>query len=150
MDNNLFKQRLSEVAEWRIPKIKESPAEKRKSAGRPTKEEQYQELHEETFIELFQGENPTQAPELVKVKRSAVDCGDCGEHCPQGRDVENRKFFTHETHWRKRCITCGMNQNPFNGRFDLNNKDASGVWSLFLRRMPCNRFKNIPIDFQQD
>jgi hypothetical protein len=96
MDNKLFKQRLTEVAEWRIPKIKPTASERRARAGRPSKEEQYLELHEEAFIEMFAGENPTQALELVKVKRCAEDCEDCGRHCEQGRDLENRKFSKSE------------------------------------------------------
>ena len=150
MDNKLFKQRLTEVAEWRIPKIKPTASERRAGAGRPSKEEQYLEIHEEAFIEMFAGENPTQALELVKVKRCAEDCEDCGRHCEQGRDLENRKFFTYEPHWRKRCLTCGMNQNPYTKKFDLNNTDASGVWNLFLRKIPTRRFTNIPEQFRED
>lgn len=156
MDNNIFKQRLTEVAEWRTPKIKLTPAEKKKKSGRPSKEEQYQELHEEAFADLFQGQNPTQAPELVKVKRCAELCEDCGKHCENGRHTEKAKYNSSRPHWRKRCVTCGMNQNPFSGEWDLTNKNASAVWAVWLRKTSENSYDHkkiitiTPEQFRED
>lgn len=136
MNNELFKLKLSQVADWHIPKVKLDGVERRKLRGRPTKQDQEEELANPEFAEV----NPTAPPEILKVKSQPVDCQDCGQHCPNGRECESKFFFTHQPHWRKRCITCGLNQNPYTGEFDLKSKDASGVWNLYLRKIPVHRF----------
>lgn len=140
MDEQEFRQRLSEVAEWRIPKlsatdVKESE-KKRRGRGRPTHEELYQDAHEEIFLEIHNGINPTQSPELTRVKTAACICDDCGAHCPNGRKKEKKLYETgkgKKRNWREKCVTCNKSKNPINGKFDLSPQQASVVWTDFLR-----------------
>jgi len=127
--------KLSEVAEFRMPKL--SPSEikiskqKARGKGRPTKEYLYQEEHEQVFLDLFEGINPTHTPELVKVKIQAIDCEDCGAHCPNGRRTEI-KFYkavpNHVAHRRDRCLTCNKYKDPNTGEYTLSQGPACQVY----------------------
>lgn len=135
MKDEEFKQRLSEVADWEIPDVTcGGNTKKGRGAGRPSKEQQYQEQHEEAFLEMFGGKNPTVCPFVTKIKVAGCVCDDCGKFCEQGRHKERTKYTSNRPHWRERCITCGMNQNPNTGEFDLNNKEASAHWANWLRK----------------
>jgi hypothetical protein len=63
MDKELFKQKLSEVADWHIPKLNETDIKESKrkgrGRGRPSVEDLYQQEHQEVFLDLFNGINPT-------------------------------------------------------------------------------------------
>lgn len=138
MDKELFKKRLSEVAEWEIPKLSQTDLKesKRRARGRKSAEERYQEEHEQVFAKLFQGVNPTAPPVLLKVKSSACVCDDCGKECPNGRHKEKKLYETgkeKKRNWRERCVTCGLSQNPFTGRFELTISEAPHVWTDYLR-----------------
>ena len=137
MDDELFKQKLSEVADWRIPKsLTEKPkqSDKPRKRGRPSFESLYQEEHENAFLELHNGTNPTFPPELVRVKCSSTDCEDCGATCPRGRKKEKKLYEANKKrHWRERCVTCGMFQNPYTGVFDLPASNASMIWNNYVR-----------------
>ncbi len=100
--------KLSEVAEFRMPKLTASDIkiskQKARGKGRPTKEWLYQEEHEEVFIDMFQGINPTHNPELVKVKIQAIDCEDCGDECGgsgENRSPECRDYGQHSGYSRR-------------------------------------------------
>ena len=140
MDNEEFRRKLSEVANWTIPKlsptdIKESQQKKR-GRGRPSYEEQYQDAHEEIFLEIHNGINPTHPPELKGLKCQPTTCEDCGAHCPNGRHKETKLYETGRTtkkrNWRERCVTCQKHKNPFTGQFDLTPSEAPHVWTAFL------------------
>lgn len=136
MDNELFKQRLSEVAEWAIPKLTKTDINEAKSRarGRRSAEQRYQEEHEQVFAEIFEGINPTHPPEVLKVKNQATVCDDCGCHCAEGRKKEKKLYDTGgKKNWRERCLTCNRNKNPFTGEYDLTPQQASHVWTEFLR-----------------
>jgi hypothetical protein len=136
MDDELFKQKLSEVAEWRLPKLTPTDIrEAKKSArGRRSREEIYQEEHEQVFAELFDGVNPTFPPEIIRIKPAACKCEDCGRHCAAGRQKETKLYETGgKRNWRSRCLTCEMHQNPFTGKYDLKSSEASRFWTDFLR-----------------
>ena len=135
MDNEEFKKKLSEVANWKIPETpRETSLNAKKKRGRRSKEEIYQEEHENVFLEIFDGVNPTYPPLITELKLAAVDCGSCGKHCPKGRKTEKKIYEANKIrHWRERCVTCGMQQNPYTGEFDLDRQKASIVWNSFLR-----------------
>lgn len=136
MKDDEFKQKLSEVAEWKIPDTpRETSLNAKKTRGRKSAEEEYQAAHEEAFLEMFNGSNPTYPPMLVKLKIQPVDCGDCGQHCENGRVVESKFYETKDIpHWRKKCVTCGRWENPVTDQFDIENgTESSVVWSDFLR-----------------
>jgi hypothetical protein len=137
MTDEEFKKRLSEVAEWEIPKLSESEIkiakQKARGKGRPTKEQLYQEEHEEIFLEIFNGINPTYTPVVTKVKHCAVDC-ECGRRCETGCQQEAKGYVDQgKRYWRWKCKTCGMTKNPYTDKWDLDSQKASIVWNSFLR-----------------
>jgi hypothetical protein len=135
MDDEEFKRRLSEVAEWTIPETpRETSLNAKKKRGRKSAEEKYQDEHQEVFMELFEGVNPTYAPLLTRVKRCAVTCDDCGEHCANGRTKEAKlQEKNGKAVWRQKCLTCKKYQNPFNGKFELTGPAASIKFNDFMR-----------------
>jgi hypothetical protein len=135
MTKDELKQKLSEVAEWRMPKISISDVkrgeQKARGRGRPSREEMYEEEHEQVFAELFKGINPTHAPELVKVNIKPVDCEDCGHHCENGRQMEIKFYYQqarHVAHRRTRCLVCNKYKDPYTGEFTLPQGPASQVF----------------------
>jgi hypothetical protein len=134
MDDKEFRKRLSEVAEWTIPETEQETSKNaKKKRGRKSAEEQYQEQHEEVFLEMFDGINPTKAPLLLKVKYIPYTC-ECGRVCTDGCQKEAKLYETKTgCHWKVKCKTCGMTQNPITGAFDLSPQKASVVWHSFLR-----------------
>lgn len=136
MDDKEFKNLLTSVAEWHIPKSitgNDSILPKRKR-GRPTSEEQYQLAREQIFKQEFDGVNLTFPPQLLKLKNTAVDCSDCGQHCENGRHTEKKLHIANKIrHWREKCVTCGLVKNPVTGKFDLKPGQAGLIWNDFLR-----------------
>jgi hypothetical protein len=147
MDEELFKQKLSEVAEWQIPDIKLDSNDKRKlqnKRGRPTNEEQYQEEHEQEFINLFEGKNPTAAPELVGLKKEKTLCADCGNLCnsTQRREIKYYKNQRHHIdHVRIKCIECNMYRHPETGVFNLPAGPACQVFLNWSKKQYSIRIK---------
>lgn len=138
MDKELFKQKLSQVAEWQIPKLTDTDIrEARKRAtgrGRPTNEALYEQQHLEQFLEQYGGVNPTAPAELVKVKCQPVDCEHCGKFCENGRQTEIKQYESNKKrHWREKCVTCNQFKNPWTGAFDLDPATACHKWNAFLR-----------------
>lgn len=138
MDDKLFRQMLSEVADWKIPEtLQETTTNAKKKRGRKSNEELYQEAREQIFQEEFDGINTTIPPLLLRIKSNPCVCDDCGAHCPEGRKKEKKLYETgarKKRNWREKCITCNKAQNPFTGKFDLTPTEASHVWTDFLRQ----------------
>jgi len=140
MNDEEFKKRLSEVAEWVIPKTVTEKALKKKRGPKP-QEEKYQEEHQEVFLDMFNGVNPTTPIAVIKIKIAAVDCEDCGRHCENGRKTETKRYNTHEPHWRKACVTCKMSQNPFTGEWDVPSSRSALVWHDWWRIYNIKKYK---------
>ena len=126
MDKKLFEQLLSQVADWEMPKLKDWEVKEAKKSARGknkrTEEELYQIEHEEIFKEIFGGVNPTMTPELKQLKVKAVDCADCGKHCPNGRKEEIKYYHEtpgHIAHQRRRCLECNRYRDPDDGTYTL-------------------------------
>jgi len=141
MDNEIYRKKLSEVAEWRIPElkdweIKEAKA-KARGKGRRTNEEKYQEEHEAVFMEIFNGVNPTHNIELVAVKHQPEICPDCNKVCAKGR-CQEIKFYSknpgHINHRRVRCKECGFYRDPNTGVFDLPQGPSTQVYLNWAKR----------------
>jgi hypothetical protein len=134
MDDEEFRRRLSEVAEWKLPETpRETSLNQKKKRGRKSNEQRYEEEHEQVFLELFDGTNPTYAPMLTKIKYQPTTC-ECGRVCNNGCEKEAKLYQKKDKcHWRWKCKTCGMTQDPYTGEFTLNAQKASLVWSAFLR-----------------
>jgi hypothetical protein len=132
--------KMSEVAEFKMPELTKSELkaakQKGRGAGRPSAEERYQEEHEEVFLDMFEGINPTHTPELVKVHIKPQDCEDCGVHLTVSREME-LKFYKkvpgHIAHWRKRCKTCNKYKDPNTGEFTLAQGPACQVYLNWAR-----------------
>ena len=128
-------QKLNEVAEFQMPKLSASEIkiskQKSRGKGRPSAEEKYQEEHEEVFLDLFEGINPTMSPELVKLHIKPQDCEDCGVHLTESREM-NIKFYKktpgHIAHWRKHCKNCNKYLDPNTGEFTLPQGPACQVY----------------------
>lgn len=137
MNDAEFKQKLSEVAEWRIPDTvtgtKDGVAKKKR--GRKSEEEKFQEAHEEIFNEIHGGKNPYFPPIIDKVKCTPVDCEDCGKHCPNGRVKEKKQYETNHKHWRERCVTCNLLKHPVTGKYEVPITSASVIWANWLRKV---------------
>ncbi len=138
MDDKLFKQLLSQVADWQIPKLTETDLklskQSKRGRGRPTNEEQYQQAHEEIFLDLYNGINPTHPPQLLKLKNCSQICRDCGKECPNGHHKEKKLYEANKKrHWREKCVTCGLFQNPYTGKFDLPPGKSSVIWNSYVR-----------------
>lgn len=126
MDEEQFKKKLSQVADWHIPKLADTDIKESKrrgrGRGRPSQEDLYQDEHEETFLDLFNGINPTHNLEVTNVKVMPCVCEDCGKLCEHGRKMEIKLYPAtrgHIAHRRKRCVTCGFYRDPNTGVFDL-------------------------------
>lgn len=134
MNDEEFKRKLSEVAEWKLPDTpRETSLNAKKKRGRKSVEEKYQDEHEEIFMELFDGINPTYPPMLTKVKYTPSTC-ECGKFCANSCKKEAKLYQTQGKNcWRIRCVTCGMTKNPYTGEFNLSTQKASVVWHSFLR-----------------
>ena len=134
MDKEEFKRRLAEVADFEQPIIKIDSEQRRKLKGRKSAEDSYQEEHEAVFLDLYNGINPTQQPQLVRIKPYPTECKACGKICENGCHQEKKMYdLGGIKHWRERCLTCGMNQNPHTGKWDLDSKVASAIWANWAR-----------------
>ena len=135
MRDEEFKKKLSEVADWEIPKTpRETSLNNRKKRGRKSNEDEYMELREEIFHKEFDGVNNTIPPMLTRVKRCPTTCEDCGRECAQGRETEAKLHQKNgKSVWRKKCLTCGKFQNPFTGEFNLTGSQASIKFNDFMR-----------------
>jgi hypothetical protein len=134
MNNKEFKKRLTEIAEWEIPKLNATDLKPIRKKGRPSEEELYQNEHEQVFMDIYNGVNPTHNPKLGKVKIQPCTCDDCGDHCPNGRHKEKKVYEAGgHRHWREKCTTCGMSQNPYTKKFDLTVAQASSAWANYMR-----------------
>ena len=122
MDQKLFEQLLNEVAEWHKPlDLSESTQSPR--SGRPRQKE-------------IEDPNFTLPPEILKLKIKAEDCGDCGRHCEQGRQIDIRVYQNKMgTHYRQRCMACGMVLDPYTGEFNLDPVRGSQKWQSWIREV---------------
>jgi hypothetical protein len=137
MTDEEFKQRLSEVAEWELPKLTPTDIREAKKSARGkhkrTKEELYQLEHEQVFLEIFQGINPTLKPVLTKIKYQPQYCP-CGKLWDNGCPRDFKLYHKNgQTYWREKCLNCNMTKNPYTGEFDLGPYQASTVWASFAR-----------------
>ena len=140
MDDKTFKEKLSEVADWEIPKVSSGGNAKNpdtKKTGPKTytlDEQQDEEVSDREYeIELNpDGTNPTVRPKLLKVKTEPKPCEDCGIIC-ENRTVTIRKYINQNygDHWRKSCNECKRAYNPVTKCYDLEGYQVIGD---FFRR----------------
>jgi hypothetical protein len=142
MDKELFKQKLSEVAEWQTPKICASDikiaGQKIRGKFKKSEEELEQEMEDPIFQEVQNGVNPTLPPQILVVQKKMQPCDRCGLMQPGGGHIE-MKFNTSgancKGHWRERCLTCEKSKDPYTGEFCLTGTEASIKWNSYLREV---------------
>ena len=135
MDNEEFKRRLSEVAEWRVPKAEFDGVSRRRLKSSKVKVTAPDEIScEQEFVERFGDLNPTKPLEVLEIKIKEFDCPDCHRVCTQGRVVESRLHTSNKiNHWRRRCTECGFFQNPNTGAYDVPSGRSGIVWNEYMR-----------------
>lgn len=138
MKDKDFRDLLSQVADWRIPETitgtKDGKAKKIRRRGRPSAEDLFLEQQEQEFLNTHGGINETFPPQLTKLKTAAVNCEDCGKHCPNGRKTDLKLYRNRQcSAWRERCQECGLTRDPHTGKFELKAAAASTKWSDFMR-----------------
>lgn len=84
-------------------------------------------------------EHNTVAPVLRGLRADTHECGICGRLCEGGQHIEQRRFTHPEPHCRNKCLTCGLQQNPYTSAWDLTPQRASQIWAVYLRKKPANR-----------
>lgn len=133
MEQDEFKRRLSDVAEWK-QEVK-GPNGYRKgqqnvkyvSDWDDDDEDDYDEYDEVIDVDALN------IPiEITKIKPIASVCDDCG------LVVENRiKHFKKAqnrfgTQWRESCYTCKKHKNPNTGKFDMTGTEGIQIWKEYL------------------
>jgi hypothetical protein len=133
MDEKLFLQRLSEVAEWHRPKVAESDP-RRPKKGRRSAEEIEWEQNEQATVgeELTVGPNSTVPPIITRIKYPKESCSDCGK-IVEGRCVQIRYCTSNRPHIRENCLACGFHKDPRTGEFTMNPKASQTVWAAYTR-----------------
>lgn len=146
MDQEEFKRKLSEVAQWRIPETitgtKDGNQKKPRRRGRPSEEDLYQEAHEEIFLEIHNGINPTFPLQITELKTCEQACVACGQICKGGQSKEAKFFNKPKNHWREKCVTCGLYKNPYTGRYELTSFQSSQAWFAWTRGLNSNVYIN--------
>ena len=146
MQEKDFKEKLSEVADWKTAEIKLDSSTKRRlkqvSRKNLDPEELYEIEHELAFYEINGGVNPSYPPTLLEVKVCDTPCDDCGKICKGGRKMQHKKFFKEGgSIWRQKCVSCGMTQHPQTKEFNLDTYHANKVWSLYLNQEGYRNYK---------
>lgn len=153
MDEELYRKKLSEVANWRIPKTLALSVEgiAKKPKGKKTNEDRYQEQHEQVFNEMFDGVNPTFPIHLDEIKRKDSACSDCGITCEEDRQQDYKWFQGKEKNsWRIRCNICKMYKNPYTGLYDLDSTKAQGAINSYINGIEHSVHARIHTDKQQE
>jgi hypothetical protein len=128
MDPELFKKRLEEIAELKQAKVP-------RAAGRAeATEPEIIKRGDQTFsIDLK--DNPTIAWTIKKLKPHVAVCEDCRQ-VVENRLVEIKHYDLPNGHWRKNCKGCNKSQNPYSGKFDVDNKKIFHVYCCYLKDLP--------------
>lgn len=158
MDEKLFLQRLSEVAEWHRPKLGPNGAASTNKRAKeqpehpgPITEEQLDQMSDaeaEDYYERLMAWRATQpnesiGPEIKQLRIQAVDCPDCGRHCAEGRRMETKLCQTGQRHWRTRCDVCNLYKDPATGKFSIDPKMAhSYLMSYYRPKLGLNNSKH--------
>lgn len=149
MDEKLFLQKLSELAEWHrpqtgpqgFPSVKRGSERKQIEKPEPVTEAELDAMSDEAVEEYYERlvrwresqPNELVPPEIVKLKPPVNPCEDCGEQLSEHRRIECRKYDSHGGHWRSRCVNCNRWQNPLTKEFDISQGASHQFFSSFHR-----------------
>jgi hypothetical protein len=139
MDENLFRAKLTQVADWDIPLVSsggetKSPRDRRR--GPKSYEEKEWELNEEEAIgePIKTGPNDTVPPRILKVKHQPIPCDGC-DRIVEGRVVELRLIQNPAPHWREKCNYCKKMKNPNNDLFELDGYNSGNVFRNYALKL---------------
>lgn len=148
MDEKLFLQKLSEVAEWHRPQTGPNGAcsinKRAKSApehpGPITQEEldemsdaEAQDYYDRLMAYKASLPNDSVGPEIKRLKIQPVNCEDCGNTCANGRKLESKLHQTGKPHWRTRCVECNLYKDPVTGKFTINPQSVHSYMGSYYR-----------------
>lgn len=150
MNNDEFLKRLSEVSEWHRPQTGPSGAasvnkrtQAKRSALHPGNitqaqldlmtDEEAQDYYDRLVAWREAQPNPSVPPQIKRLKIAAVDCEDCGRHCPNGRRVESKVCTTGQPHWRTQCHECELYRDPATGEFTLPQHTVHNYMTSYYR-----------------
>jgi hypothetical protein len=125
MDQKLFLERLSELAELKAIKPAISAATRA-----PAEPEEIVRHGRSVF--LTKKDNPSWAYEIKKLKTESKPCDHCGRKV-KNQVITRRLVNYPEPHWREKCQSCLMTKNPETGDFDLTEYRAGIVFTGFFR-----------------
>jgi hypothetical protein len=120
MEDKLFRERLSELAELKL----------RKTYTTSEPERVFRQGHEH---ELSEQHNPTHLLEIKQIKHQERPCEYCDRVVVNQRITQTLNRWP-QPHWRRSCSTCGLTQNPNTGQFELR---GNGIANQFV-----SMFKN--------
>lgn len=140
MDNELFKKKLSEVANWGLPTLEQSVKSTGLSKNRRGRKpkvadvtEEQEEQEEQEIGVVKDGTNVTYAPMVTSLKVQSCQCEDCGKFCENGRKKEGQIYFKRgRTYIREKCLTCKKHKDPYTGKFTLSHTQSSSVWHKYM------------------
>ena len=146
MKDNEFKEKLSQVADWELVKIKLDSDTKRRlsyTSRKNIEQEELYELEQElAFYEQNNGTNPSIPPEVTKLHCKDEACNDCGKICHGGRKMEHKKYFKQDKSiWRHKCLNCNLTIHPETQQFSLSTHRANTVWNLYLNQKGYRKYK---------
>jgi hypothetical protein len=126
MENNLFIQRLKELAD--IKRIK-PPG----SSGIRKGEESNEIFRNGELRSIGEDHNDTWAYQIKQLKPIVKPCEDCGVEC-KNRVVNKTLYIFPKRHWRTHCSVCNRVQNPETKQFDLLPMKAQSHFISFFKK----------------
>lgn len=151
MDDEEFRRKLSEVAEWQIPMV--GTATSRLIIKYETDNNDDLDMDENEDDEEFASSGDTNAgfipargnqnnsipPVITKLKIAGTTCEDCGDYCANGRQKEKKLYQAEPKHWREKCLTCGHWRHPVTGKFTLTGYDVAGTYTYYLSKLRAEK-----------
>ena len=126
MRDDIFKQKLNEVAECYVDKDYNIDYELRKKIKRGTVQS--------NEMDQIDGAHRTYPLTVKQLKIQGCHCEDCGNWCENGRKTEKKLYKTGKTHWRTRCVTCRRWQHPDSGEFTLTPATSAVYYNQWVQR----------------
>ena len=135
MDNELFKKKLTEVANWGLPTLEQSTKTLGLEKHRRGRKPKIAEITDDTedLGVIKDGTNVTYAPMITEVKIQSCSCPDCGKFCQNGRRTEAQLYFKAGKKFvREKCAVCKRHRDPYTGEFNLSPSQSSATWHKFM------------------
>jgi hypothetical protein len=90
--------------------------------------ESYSEDLKDGILEAVVDSHP---PYIRAFKTLPKTCDDCGRQC-LNRVVTIKQSVYPQLHWRRRCTSCKMTQNPLTGQFELEDTRVGGFFKQYF------------------